>query len=122
MIRASSAEAFTIDVSPEPGVLRVQLAGDANMDGVERFGQALTSVHAQAISGRCTEVIVDVRQLEFMNSACFKKLVTWIAAIEEVEVDLRYRIRFLSNPQMHWQRRSLHALHCFALELVSVEV
>ena len=122
MSRVASEEAFTIEVSPESSSIRVQLTGDANMDGVDRFGQVLTTVHARAVGDRCTEVVVDVRQLEFMNSACFKKLVTWIAAVEEVEADARYRIRFLSNPKMHWQRRSLHALHCFALELVSVEV
>jgi hypothetical protein len=114
-------DAFTIDLSPETSFIRVRLTGDANMAAVERVGAALALVHEQAVSKRCTEVVVDVRQLEFMNSACFKKFVTWIALVEAVEAEARYGIRFLSNPKMHWQRRSLHALHCFALELVSVD-
>jgi hypothetical protein len=121
MSAIASNEAFTAEVSMEASSMRIRMTGDANMDAVERVGQVMLEVHAEAVRGRSTEVIVDVRQLEFMNSACFKKLVTWIALVEEVEPDSRYRIRFLSNPKMHWQRRSLHALHCFALELVSVE-
>jgi len=33
----------------------------------------------------------------------------------------QYRIRFLSNPSILWQRRSLHALSCFAAELITIE-
>ena len=38
-----------------------------------------------------------------------------------VMFDRQYRIRFLSNTEMLWQRRSLHALQCFASHLISVE-
>ncbi len=91
------------------------------MDAVEPLGEALAQAHEAAVSGRANEVIVDLKQLEFMNSACFKKLVTWITKVEAVLADSRYRIRFLSNPKMHWQRRSLPALQCFAMDIVSVE-
>ena len=33
-----------------------------------------------------------------------------------------YNIHFLSSPDMHWQKRSLHALRSFAPEIVSIEV
>ena len=42
--------------------------------------------------------------------------------IEDVvqEQPRRYKVRFLSNPNFHWQKRSLHSLRCFAVELVSI--
>ena len=92
------------------------------MSAVERLGQLLANIHDRAVKEKATEVIVDLTQLEFMNSACFKKLVTWITHVEAVPAANRYRIRFKSNPQMHWQRRSLHALHCFAMDVVLVEI
>lgn len=91
------------------------------MSAVDRLGQSLIEIHAQAVRSGAGEVVVDFRQLEFMNSACFKKVVTWITKVEEVEADVRYRIRFLSNATIHWQRRSLHALQMFAIDLVSVD-
>jgi len=121
MNAVAGPEVFSISVSEASSVVQVRLMGDGNINAVDRLGGALTDVHAQAIRGSCTEVVVDVRQLEFMNSACFKKVVTWITRVEEVAADARYRIRFLSNPKMHWQRRSLHALQMFAIDLVSVD-
>ena len=56
-----------------------------------------------------------------MNSSCFKSFVTWISDVSELEPDKQYKIRLLSKPEMHWQRRSLHALRCFAVDLISIE-
>jgi hypothetical protein len=67
------------------------------------------------------EVQIDLRELEFMNSSCFKSFVSWISEVSELTSG-HYRIRFLSNPSILWQHRSLHALSCFAAELVTIEV
>jgi hypothetical protein len=121
MKNGASSDVFTAELSPGPLSIRICMTGDANVSAVDRVGQVVAEAHAQALRSQSTEVVVDVRQLEFMSSACFKKFVTWIAQVEEVDADSRYGIRFLSNPKIQWQRRSLHALHCFALDLVSVE-
>lgn len=118
----ATVEAFWISVSDGPSAIHARLVGDANMNAVDQLGHSLAEVHAQAVRAGATEVVVDLRQLEFMNSACFKKIVTWITRVEEVEAASRYRIRFLSNAKIHWQRRSLHALQMFAMDLVSVDV
>ncbi len=117
---ATSGE-FSVSLRDGTSALNVQLVGDANMDAVDHLGRSLVEIHERAISARATEVVVDLRQLEFMNSACFKKIVTWITRVEEVEASSRYRIRFVSNAKIHWQRRSLHALQMFAIDLVSVD-
>ncbi len=121
MSTVANVEAFSVAVSDRPSSLHVCLVGDANMNAVEELGRSLAEVHGRAVRAGVSEVVVDLRQLEFMNSACFKKIVTWITRVEEVEAAARYRIRFLSNTKIHWQRRSLHALHMFAIDLVSVD-
>jgi hypothetical protein len=55
-----------------------------------------------------------------MNSSSFKSFVSWITNIQELEADHQYKVKFLSNPSMHWQKRSLHSLRCFAVELITV--
>jgi hypothetical protein len=47
--------------------------------------------------------------------------VAWINVVSKMPVEQRYDVRFLSNPEVHWQRRSLEALHRFAPEVVTLE-
>ena len=39
----------------------------------------------------------------------------------DLEATQQYRIHLLSNPNLLWQRRSLAALSCFAVDLVAIE-
>ena len=55
-----------------------------------------------------------------MSSSCFESFATWIGQVQEALPGERYPIAFHSNAQMHWQRRSLNALRCFALDLVTI--
>lgn len=101
--------------------LDVSFDGTADMHAIEELDGYLAAVHAAAIEQRAERVRVDFRRLEFMNSSCFKSFVTWIGQVQETTPRERYRIAFRSNPQMHWQRRSLNALRCFALDLITIE-
>jgi hypothetical protein len=56
-----------------------------------------------------------------MSASAFNELVTWLGSIHELPEEKRYKLRLLSNPDIHWQRRSLKTLSCFAIDLVSVE-
>ena len=80
----------------------------------------LDRIHAESRRLGIKEVQIDLRQLEFMNSSCFKSFVSWITNIQEMDADRQYKVTFLSNPNMHWQKRSLHALSCLANEIVTI--
>jgi hypothetical protein len=56
-----------------------------------------------------------------MNSSCFKTFITWIVRVRNLAPDAQYKIRFLSDQEKHWQRRSLGALSCFAVDLIRIE-
>jgi len=114
-------DAFSSRIAREGETLHLFLEGDANMSAVAEIGRMLDDVHRAARSDPTKLVLVDLRNLEFMNSSCFKKFVSWLGRVEELAQDNRYMIRFLSDPNMHWQRRSLHVLQCFAPDVVSVE-
>ncbi|MDC3955903.1 hypothetical protein [Polyangium jinanense] len=112
---------FSASVRAEGRSLVVCLSGNADMAAKDSLDSLLPRVHAEALRMSATEVQVDFRQLEFMNSSCFKSFVSWISELGELERSQEYKIRLLSNPEMHWQRRSLHALRCFAVDLITVE-
>jgi len=113
--------ACTIEVSKSATSTQVVLRGDANLDAVDALRAALSEAHARTVADGCAEVIVDVRQLEFMNSSCLKKIVAWLESVETLPPESRYRVRFLSDPAIRWQKRSLHALESFSVGFVTVE-
>ncbi len=105
----------------EGNALRVTFAGCADSRVMADLNELLTRVHDDASGRKAPEVVVDFRELEFMNSSCFKAFVSWIARVQELEESAQYRIRFLSDEAKHWQRRSLGALSCFAVDLIRIE-
>lgn len=104
----------------EDSALVAKLSGTADLRVTDSVEAILTRVHQQALELGIPEVQMDLRELEFMNSSCFKSFVSWISEVSDLTAG-QYRIRFLSNPSILWQRRSLHALSCFAAELVTIE-
>jgi hypothetical protein len=104
----------------EEARIRVKLEGNADHLVVDMIGKFFERVHAEAVRLGVTEAVVDFMNLEFMNSSCFKVLVTWLNDIRELEPASQYKIVFVSNPQIHWQKRSLHSLRCFASELITI--
>lgn len=111
---------FQLTPRLEGGMLLVNFSGNGDMSAVEALGRYLKQVHQEAVSQRVTDVSFDFRDLYFMNSSCFKAFVTWIDQASRAEVHA-YRIRFLTNPRLHWQRRSLEALRCLSPNVVRVE-
>jgi hypothetical protein len=100
--------------------LVAKLSGTADLRVTDSVEAILGRVHQKALELGIPEVRMDLRELEFMNSSCFKSFVSWISEVSDLTSG-QYRIRFLSNPSILWQRRSLHALSCFAAELVTIE-
>jgi hypothetical protein len=115
-----SQPGFDLTTTASAERLDLVFTGTADMHAIEPLDAYLASVHALASERRARCVGVDFRRLEFMNSSCFKSFVTWIGRVQDRAGSERYQIEFLSNPKMHWQRRSLNALRCFAMDVVVI--
>jgi hypothetical protein len=112
---------FTARVEDGGGPLRVVLAGQADIGALAHLDELLQHVHRRALELRAGEVFVDMTALEFMNSSCLAKMITWLNRVRDCEVATQYRIRLVASTDRLWQRRSLHALRCFAVDLVTIE-
>jgi hypothetical protein len=98
--------------------IKITAWGYADMRCQTALQEFLAAVDTEATRLEVDEVAVDIRTLDFMSSGCFKHFVTWLAtAKQQVR---KYKIAFVSNPALHWQKLSLRALSCFAPEVVSV--
>jgi hypothetical protein len=120
-VPAIKTRELSSQTSFESGNVLLKLVGSAESDAMVALDDLLTKVHARAVESEVREITIDLRDLEFMNSSCFKAFVSWIGAVQDLEAQRQYRIRFLSDEQKHWQRRSLGALSCFAVDLIRVE-
>lgn len=112
---------FSASARVDGGKVQTTLTGNADLNVKSQLDGFLLSLHKHALGDSVNEVVVDVRNLEFINSSCLKAFVTWISSVQAQPTDDQYRIVFLSSPRLHWQRRSLHALSCFANDLVSIQ-
>lgn len=118
---AVSSQDFAAAAHHEDHALKAWLKGNADYAALDALEMLLARAHTEATRLAVTEMVIDLRHLEFMNSSCFKCFLSWISNIQELEPERQYKVKFLSNPQLHWQRRSLHSLRCFAVELITVE-
>jgi hypothetical protein len=120
-IDAVNKPSFSLAPTLADARLTIKFSGNADMAAISTLSVYLKSVHIQAQKLGVREVAFDLRELYFMNSSCFKSFVTWIEAASSADKSEAYRIKFLANAKLHWQRRSLEALRCLADHIVSVE-
>ena len=109
-------------IVPEDGQAKLTLRfkGVADMSSIAPLDDYLRTVHREAKLTGVQTVVVDFKELEFMNSSCFKCFVEWLGTVQDLPEAERYKVIFESNRDMHWQRRSLNALRCFAMDVVTV--
>jgi hypothetical protein len=119
VVRVKSDD-FSGVATHEGTTITASLKGNADYAALDTLAVLLERIHAEARRLGAKEVVIVLRELEFMNSSCFKSFVSWITNIQEMDTDKQYKVMFVSNPNMHWQKRSLHSLRCFAIDLISV--
>lgn len=117
-----TAETLTIRGQLADGELAVRIAGTADLAARPDLEDYMRKLHDEAVRAKVSAVVVDLRELEFMNSSCLKVFVVWLAQLRDMDAAGQYKVRIRSNPDLLWQRRSLAALSCFAVDLVTIEI
>ncbi|HLY93284.1 MAG TPA: hypothetical protein VKP14_00390 [Gaiellaceae bacterium] len=100
--------------------IQLALTGSAETPAYEALMTLVRRLQARAHAQRPSEVVVDLRELEFMNSTCIKTFVTWLSELRDADAVARYPVRFVFDPSKPWQRRTVGALKSFAPSVVIV--
>jgi hypothetical protein len=111
---------FSASAAPEEHSVSARLEGTADLTVRRALEEFLTRLHEVAQARRVAEVVMDFRNLKFMNSSCVKLLVNWICNIQLLPQQSQYHVVLVSSRELQWQRRSLRALCCLAEELVTI--
>lgn len=114
-------EGLTLEPACDTGEMTVRLTGSATVYQPESLRRYLQLLHAENLRLGVKRVVVDLRELEFMNSAGFSAFIDWLVTLLEEPPERQYKVVYRSNAAYLWQRRSLHALQCLAVDLVSIE-
>lgn len=114
-----ASESFSAVATLEQDRISIVFSGSGDMKAIDLLAQYLKQVHERAMTEDIAEVRCDFHQLAFMNSSCFKSFVVWIDTVKSAGAP--YKIGFVTNPTLHWQRRSLEALRRLAVDIVSIE-
>jgi hypothetical protein len=101
-------------------VLRVHIEGTASQRDVTPLEELFAAIHEASAGGGVTEVELDLRAVEYMNSSHFKTLVGWLGRMAKLTP--RVPVRLLANEKHHWQKRSLHALPGLGEGLLTIEM
>lgn len=101
--------------------LRLEFSGSADNEAQSILPGYFRLLHDEVVRSGTALVVVDIHELRFINSSCFKALVTWIDLLNGMPQAARYRIRFLKDSSAHWQTRSFDALHRMSMANVGVE-
>jgi hypothetical protein len=109
-----------LTLGPVQGALgRVRFAGTGEAEGAAVLDRYLGVMHQHALARELREVVLELWELEFINSSCLKAMVAWIY---KVDTEGRpYKIRLLRDASLHWQRTSIATLQRLAPEIVIVE-
>jgi hypothetical protein len=113
-------EGFSLTPNLDGNRMVVQFTGNGDMDAVDPLSGYLKLVHKEAVELGVSRVAFDFSSLYFMNSSCFKAFVSLIDTVSRTD-PRAYAVCFLTNPRIHWQRRSLEALRYLAPKVVEVE-
>jgi hypothetical protein len=114
MVRGSG---FTLE-SVDLGGPALRFTGNGDMEACPELNQFLAILHQELLRTGARAVTIDFSELYFMNSSCLKAFAAWINKLKDQKQ--LYRVRFLTNPALTWQRRSLETLQRFAPTIVSL--
>jgi hypothetical protein len=109
---------LTSDTTRGSRALTVRLAGTAERTAIAHLQRLWTGVHGAAMADAVDEVVVDLADLEFMTSSCLKTIVDWVSVVRDAAT--KYKIRFEPSSVHSWQKRSLPAIACFAVDLIVI--
>ena len=113
-------EGFSVDPELRREKLIIVFRGSGDIEAMAPLRAYLMNVHSEAQLSKRTEVVVDLHELYFMNSSCIKTFMMWIGQVGNAPGG-GYQIRFLTDRNLRWQRRTLESMRRMAPETLVVE-
>lgn len=99
--------------------LNVKLTGCLDMETAPALERYLSSLNRALSTDGVREVEFDTAGLYLMSSSSISLLATWIKRLKNVSPGCR--VKFRTNPNLTWQRRTLDSIRRVAEAIVTVD-
>lgn len=80
----------------------------------------LKKVHEAALADRLPSLTIDVRKLSFVNSSSMRLFVDWTVWLKDQPAEKRYKLIFLTDGAVTWQRKSFPVIRSLAPDIVEI--
>ncbi|WP_437592780.1 hypothetical protein [Sorangium sp. So ce1000] len=111
-------DSFGIEPALRDDTLSVKLTGTGDMAASTPLSRYVKALEGEVVRLSVSTVEFDVRGLLFLSSSCLKAFIGFICSL--LGHGQKCRIRFVTDAQRTWQRRSLRPLDRMCPELVSI--
>lgn len=119
IVREIQRDHLTTQSAYDGRAVSVQFTGNADQETQPQLEILLTDLDAEARKLGADEVVLDFSELYFMNSSCLSVLMRSIHALTTGAA--KHKLRFKTNPNLRWQKRSFQALATLGQGLVILE-
>jgi anti-anti-sigma factor len=109
---------FSTQTQQDGAVITVHMKGNWDMNAVAPLDEFTRAVQTQARQLKVERVVLQMSEVEFINSSCLKSFARWLGQVSKSGQD-PYTVTFRTN--LPWQRRSLEALKALAGDKVTIE-
>jgi len=120
-IKDVTTDTFSTESERRGETIVIWLRGNADMAVHEHLKGFLEALAASTKRHPVKEIVFELQELYFMNSSCLSLLLRMINGVMETQDTHKCTVRFRSNPNLRWQKKSLQALHSYAEDIVVVE-
>jgi hypothetical protein len=98
--------------------IHTSFIGSAEGAACEDLATYLESIHEVALASGTTEVVIDLRAVEFMSASCLRSMLAWL---DHLKRSPRYTARLLADAKKPWQRRTIQSLAAVAGDRVRID-
>lgn len=112
-------DSFAITPTVQSDTLTAQLQGTGDADAVALLESFLASAEEELLASRVHSVAFDVRELYLLNTRMLKGLASFVLRLGARA--RRGQVRFVVDPKLGWQRRSLKGMMRLAPNLVVID-
>ena len=110
-----------MELKVEPAGM-VRLSGTITMRSPSQVLQPhLRKLHDAALAAALDTVTVDVRKLTFVNSSSMRLFVDWTVWLKDQPPEKRYKLVFLTDGAVTWQRKSFPVIRSLAPDIVEIK-
>lgn len=117
-VEAVTAPSYTFTPETKDEEIHVVFSGTGDLVAVEALGAFLNELREDVVRLEAPRLVLDLRQLYFINSSCLKAFVNLVFFLQEASPQTS--VEFIADKKLSWQERAVSPLHRMSPKTVTI--